>query len=93
MGRLKYGGLGALFTLLFIGCAGAVFPYKYYALDADTYNGFLRGPDPKDDLHLAICTPTEQDRAPCLVVKSAVLLQMKMDYKDLFQRLKKCESK
>lgn len=82
---------GLVTGFLLLGCAGAVFPYKYYALDAQSYEGFLRGPDPKDDVKLSDCTPTAADKAPCIVMKSADFIRAKTDYKDMQNRLQKCE--
>lgn len=81
---------GMLLGATLFGCAGATFSYKYYALDADNYNGFMRGPKPVDDLPLSICMPTMQDKAPCVVLKTSDLIKLKTDYKDMQNRLQKC---
>ncbi len=80
--------------VLLVGCAGAVFPYKYYTLAAENFKGSLLGPEPKDDLDLAKeCTPTQVDSGPCMVMKTDSFSKMKLEYKDMQQRLKVCESR
>jgi hypothetical protein len=59
-------------------CIASVdFPYHYYALDADSYNGALKGPTKSDDLLLKMCVPTEKDKAPCLVMFTSAFLRLK----------------
>jgi hypothetical protein len=95
MGKLKsyFAGLGsALFGMLILNaCASFGFPYKYYAMDADNYHGALRGPKPKDDLDLALCAPTESNKAPCIVMFTKDYLNLKKEYLDLGNRLIECE--
>lgn len=62
------------------GCATESFPYKYYALRADSYEGTLKGPDESEDLPLKMCSPTEQDQAPCLLLFTPVFLRLKENY-------------
>lgn len=90
---LRFFLLGLASGMILLGCAGASFNYKYYALDAASYKGFLRGPDPKDDLDLEKeCAPTPANVAPCTVFKTDVALRLKLEYKDLQNKLKSCEA-
>lgn len=90
--RVKYFVVGILFGVA-IGCNGSIeFPFKYYALDALDYGGVLRGPTASADLLLEKCRPTENDRAPCLVMFTADYLQLKKDYLDTKINLKACEA-
>ncbi len=83
--------LGFASCLLLVGCTGASFPYRYYALDADSYAGSLRGPEPKDDVALSQCAPTEANKAPCIVMQTDKFLSAKKDYLDMQNRLIECE--
>ncbi len=85
--------LWALFILIvFVGCAGYRFPYKYYALDADHYDGHLRGPKPIDDLPLASCEPTAANKAPCITIYTDEFLRLKTDLTDTKNQLQKCQA-
>lgn len=86
------------FTVLFLGIAigavvsacASVFPYKYYSLDAESFFGSLRGPEPKDDLSLMLCKPTENDKAPCMVLFTKDLLSLKLEFLNLQNELEAC---
>lgn len=78
--------LGVLFLL---GCAA--FPYKYYGLDAKSYDGMLRGPTDKDDIPLAVCTPDAQNKGKCFVMLAADYLLLKKEYKNLINQLAACQ--
>lgn len=91
MGLRTHFILGFVLGVALLGCTAAVFPYKYYALDADIYTGYLRGEKPADDLELSVCEPTANDKAPCVVLRTETLLKMKLDYKEMQNRLRKCE--
>jgi hypothetical protein len=59
-------------------CVASVeFPYHYYALDADSYSGSLKGPSKTDDLLLKMCLPTDKEKAPCLVMFTSAFLRLK----------------
>lgn len=88
---LKDFGLGLIAGLCLFGCAGAAFPYRYYALDAESYSGSLRGPEPKDDISLLECRPSDSDKAPCMVMRTDSFLKVKLEYKDMQDKLKACE--
>lgn len=80
-----------LVGVLLFGCAGASFPYRYYGLDAQSYDGWLRGEKPEDDLKLGECMPNDSDKSPCVVFKTDAMLRMKQEYQDMELRLRKCE--
>ena len=61
-------------------CVAAQFPFHYYALDSDSYEGKLRGPTEADDLLLKMCKPTDIDKAPCMVMFTSAFLRMKENY-------------
>lgn len=82
---------GMLFMLLALGCAGMQFPYKYYGIDAVSYEGKLLGPEPKDDIDFKMCAPTEFDKSPCIVMKTKDVLTLKLDYLETAAKLKQCE--
>jgi hypothetical protein len=78
--------MGKLIIAFFMGvaltaCLGsAYFPFKYYALDSESYEGKLRGPTEDKDLLLSMCRPTEADKAPCLVMFASDYLRMKSEF-------------
>lgn len=75
MGRLI---LGLLLGITLAACrADKLFPYFYYSLDAMTYTGDLRGPEPADDIPLKSCMPTDADKAPCMVMFTSAFLRLK----------------
>lgn len=96
MGSIKSFILGAVFsTLVFTAltaCKSApIFPYKYYALDAVSYDGTLKGPTPDKDINLKECAPTADNKAPCMVLFTYDLLDLKKEYKQLQYDLYKCQ--
>lgn len=76
----------------------AKFPYRYYALDAASYDGDLRGPKPADDKALKLCEPTPATpngpaiENKCLVMFKDEFLQMKADYKKMQVDLEACQA-
>jgi hypothetical protein len=91
MGLDKRFILGAFSGVFLCACAATTFPYKYYALKADSYEGSLLGPKPEDDLPLSVCAPTAQDKAPCITVRRAEFLRIKSEYLDLIEQLQACQ--
>ncbi len=77
MGKIVF---GAMLGVTICACVASTFPYKFYALDASSYTGTLKGPTASEDLLLTMCHPTEQDKAPCLVVFTSVFLRLKESY-------------
>jgi len=57
--------------------ASNLFPFKYYALNAVSYDGTLMGPTADQDLLLKMCSPTEADKAPCMVMFTSQFLRLK----------------
>ena len=82
--------LGFLACLFIVGCAG--FSYPFYGLDKVNYElGVLLGPEPKDDLPFAKCTPSLTTKNPCVVMFSKDFFALKQDFEDTQQKLKECE--
>lgn len=77
MGKLTYGFITGL---IISGCLSAEFPFKYYTLEAKSYDGKLLGPIADKDLLLSMCSPSEADKAPCLVLFTAEFLRLKDSY-------------
>lgn len=85
-------------VLIFIGAAlatacGAMaqFNYRYYAVDAVKYEGFLRGPTADKDLPFTVCQPIPGKAAPCLAMMKDQYLALKADYLDLQTKLAACQ--
>ena len=72
--------VGFLLGVTISACVASTFPYKFYALEADSYNGVLKGPTTADDTVLSMCRPTDQDKAPCLVMFTSAFLRLKESY-------------
>jgi hypothetical protein len=60
--------------------ADKLFPYFYYSLDANSYEGQMRGPKPADDIPLQSCYPTDGNKAPCVVMFTSAFLRLKEDH-------------
>lgn len=60
--------------------ANKLFPFRYYSLDAESYEGKLLGPSVDQDLLLSMCRPTDIDSAPCMVMFTSAFLRMKEAY-------------
>lgn len=85
-------GIGFLFALLLVGCAG--FSYHYYGLDGVTYeHGMLLGPKEKDDLPFSQCAPNASSKHPCVVMFASEFFKFRQDYEDVKMRLAQCEKK
>lgn len=83
---------GLLLGLLVLGgCAAVPFSYKYYGLDAKSYDGTLLGPAVGDDLPFTICAPTPESRSPCVVFQADEFYAMKQDYLQTKQDLINCQ--
>jgi hypothetical protein len=90
MGRLYWFSLGACITV--VGCAAsASFPYRYYVLQADKYEGKLLADKPANDLSLAVCAPEAGKQAKCLVMLKDAYLQLRADYLSLQTQLSDCQ--
>lgn len=85
-------GLGMIFGLSLMGCAGLTF--KYYGLSGVIYDhGMLLGPKPQDDLPFSKCAPSASSKNPCVVMFATDFFALKQDYEDTQQKLKDCEKK
>ena len=78
MGKIVTGFLSGL--LLSACLASNLFPFKYYALDANSYDGKLIGPTSDQDLLLKLCSPTDNNKAPCMVLFTSEFLRLKEAY-------------
>lgn len=87
---LRSFALGMFAALVLIGCVGA--QYRFYTLDVPGWNGTLKAHNPKDDLTLKTCEPTDADKAPCFVLMSDEYYKILRDLRDTQERLKACES-
>lgn len=94
-----------LIILLYLaGCATAGFTYKWYGLEAESYQGKLLGPDPSLDLEFTKCQP-DPDASPdpspnpapspekgkCVVMLSSEFFAMKLAYEQLQKDLSNCQ--
>lgn len=77
MGRVS---IGFLVGILITACVSSTFPFKYYALDANSYDGKLVGPISSQDLLLKMCSPSDADKAPCMVLFTSEFLRLKESY-------------
>lgn len=93
MGLKRAFFLGCVFSLSLVVACGS-FPYKWYTMDLDDEcysTGMLRGPDPKDDLSMVVCAPSQQNQAPCIAMLLAEFEKLKAERDALLERLKACE--
>ena len=77
MGKVVF---GVMLGMTISACVASTFPYKFYALDADSYMGVLKGPTTSEDLLLTMCRPSDNDKAPCLVMFTSAFLRFKESY-------------
>lgn len=89
MVKLRSFAAGLLLGLLPLGCAGV--GYRYYGLDAKSYEGTLLGPAPKYDLPFASCAPTASVKSPCVVILQDEFFKMKQELLQLRQDLQTCQ--
>ena len=81
--------LGIVLGSLLVGCAS--FNYRYYGLEAASYEGKLLGPKPENDLPFSTCKPDETTAGKCVVMVSDEFFRMKQDYNETKQRLIECQ--
>ena len=79
-----------LLCLILVACAG--FQYTYYGLAPKSYDGTLLGPNPKQDVPFATCSPTPTDVGKCIVMTREEFFKLRLDYSDLQTKLKACQS-
>jgi hypothetical protein len=89
---VKRRGLLLACVLGLLGCA-STFPYRYYGLDARSYEGTLLGDKPKHDLPFSVCAPDAADKGKCAVILRTELEKLMRDYAEMRERLKACEEK
>ena len=98
MGYLKVLIFGLVIGFLLDGCATpAGFIYKYYGMDAVSYDGNLLGPKPVNDLSLKLCEPipptaTHPGKSgQCVVMLRDEFFKMKGDFLILEKNLIACQ--
>lgn len=98
MTRVKYLMFGLVLGFLMDGCATpAGFIYKYYGLDAVSYDGSLRGPKPATDIPLEVCSPVAATPTlpakpgQCVVMLREEFYRMKGDFLILEKNLVACQ--
>jgi hypothetical protein len=94
---LKNFVLGLSLGFVLFGCATIAFPYRYYGLDAVSYDGSLLGPKPAQDLSLKECEPdlekpgTPAKRGKCVVMLAPEFFKLKADHLKLQSDLIACQ--
>lgn len=85
MGRVKHFLLGGIFFSIIYACGTvkASFPYRYYNLKPDRYEGKLEGAKPQDDLPLETCAPSPGKQNKCTVFLTEAFEKLKADYQKL----------
>lgn len=81
--------LAALWVVTLVACAN--FPYKWYILESESFEGKLIGAKPKDDLPLDACKSESNGTRRCIVVFKDEFERMQAERIDLIERLKSCE--
>lgn len=85
--------LGLFFGISLMGCAGAIFPYKFYKPMLNDWHGTLLGAKPQDDLDaVKTCAPDDVTDGKCVVMKAGDFFQLKTEYLDMQNRLNECQS-
>jgi hypothetical protein len=78
-------------NVFLIACAAApVFPYKYFHLSGNNFEGMLLGAQPKDDIPFSECRPVN-NKQQCVVVQYPVLGALIKDYKQCKSDLIGCQ--
>lgn len=81
MGRVKWLCIGILVSAC--GGASAQFPFRYYNLKANSYEGKLEGATDKDDLPFSTCAPSAGKQNKCTVLLSDSFTSLKVNYQKL----------
>ncbi len=84
--------LGVLMGALLVGCAGAAFPFKFYYLDLNTFDGILTADKPADDLNVSVCKLDQAGDHTCVVMIKSEFQALYLDYLDVKNKLNTCES-
>ena len=85
---MMYGGWFCSFILV---ACGTTFPYKFYGLNAASYEGTLLGEDEDDDLPLKRCKPDDFEKGKCVVMFVAEFERLKADLIECSVKLEDCE--
>lgn len=80
-----------ILSLLFFPSCSTAFPYKWYGLQANSYEGKLLGEKPKDDLPFKTCEPDDFVKGKCVVMKVSDFKELRLEYVELKTRLQACE--
>lgn len=85
--------VGILAGVMISGCAGLAWNYKWYGLDAVSYDGTLLGPSAQEDLSLKVCDPTQEPkkRGKCVVMLKAEFERLQMDWEVQKKQLEECQ--
>lgn len=81
---------GIAIGFLLAGCVSAI-GYRYYGIDAKSYEGTLLGPKPKDDIPFHSCEPDEQNKGKCVVMLTDDFKAMATELLQLRVALKDCQ--
>lgn len=89
MGRVSW----FLAGILLASCGGAVasFPYKYYVIKAEKFEGRLEGDRPENDLPFTECKPRPGREGPCIAMLKDAYFQLKSEYLSLQSDLAACQ--
>ena len=82
------------FLLAILLCSCSAWTFHYYGLDGMDYSkGSLLGASVTEDLPFSVCTPTQVDKSPCIIMLAKDFYAMKQEYQDTVMRLRECEKK
>lgn len=87
MGMKKSFAVGLLLGFL-TGCGTLGFSYKFYGIQAVSYEGKLLGPKSDDDIPFEKCKNNG-----CVAMLKGEFFKLKSDYEQTSQKLKDCEKK
>lgn len=76
-------------ALLMMSCGS--FAYKWYVMDLVRYEGWLRGPKPANDIDIIRCAPTDDDKAPCVVMFMPEFENLRTDGETCLRKLEACQ--
>lgn len=82
--------VAALLSFALMACGS--FQYRYYGIDAQSWEGRLLARDEKDDLPLRTCEPDDQVKGKCVVMLVDEFERMRAEREELVERLKKCRN-
>lgn len=92
MKALRFLILGLVLGVVIDGCATqGAFTYKYYGVDAVSYDGSLLGPKAVNDLSFKVCEPDAQVKGKCVIMLRDEFFRMKGDFLMLEKNLISCQ--